>query len=378
MGTVFEFLLVGLEALHYSEHGDYEVLKHRTDGGDDVPVRVNVYTKKDGGERTTRQVVQYVSPGDPEKLSHAELLVIDEAAALPLPTVKKLLGPYVVFLASTVTGYEGTGRALQLKLIAQLRAQHARRAVTEAAADAADGVRGVAHAKKGDHDPFEHGNASLCVAPLIQLKEKLKVRLIPKGESGGKRAFFLMSQGLRQHPMVELVGSPYRLCKDRGYTLDNKHSNCEKDIRKLGEKAPDADVAIVVMPANDPKFYSSGRAAAFLPYRWGTNKKLAADPVEDVGTTNGYEKITHADENPTLYRYAPPVPANRMIFVDEADWASSHAHVRDDAAQYLAYFKRSWVDKRDAVPVRASGSRHARSKSYFPMPYALALSLIHI
>ncbi|KAH8090110.1 pyruvate carboxylase [Aureococcus anophagefferens] len=150
VGTVFEFLLVGLEALHYSEHGDYEVLKHRTDGGDDVPVRVNVYTKKDGGERTTRQVVQYVSPGDPEKLSHAELLVIDEAAALPLPTVKKLLGPYVVFLASTVTGYEGTGRALQLKLIAQLRAQHARRAVTEAAADAADGVRGVAHAKKGD------------------------------------------------------------------------------------------------------------------------------------------------------------------------------------------------------------------------------------
>ena len=61
-----------------------------------------------------------------------------------------------------------------------------------------------------------------------------------------------------------------------------------------------------------------------------------------------------------------------MIFVDEADWASSHAHVRDDAAQYLAYFKRSWVDKRDAVPMRASGSRHARSKSYFPMPYALA------
>ena len=226
--------------------------------------------------------------------------------------------------------------------------------------------------KKGDHHPLEHGNASLCIAPHIQLREKLKVRLIPKGEKGGKRAFFLMSQGLRQHPMVELVGSPYRLCKDRGYTLDNKHSNCEKDIRKLGEKAPDADVAIVVMPANDPKFYSSGRAAAFLPYRWGTNKKLAADPVEDIGTTNGYEKVTHADENPTLYRYAPPVPANRMIFVDEADWASSHAHIRDDAAQYLAYFKRSWVDKRDAVPMRASGSRHARSKSYFPMPYALA------
>ena len=225
--------------------------------------------------------------------------------------------------------------------------------------------------KKGDHHPLEHGNESLCIAPHIQLREKLKVRLVPKGEKGGKRAFFLVSQGLRQHPMVELVGGPYRFCKDRGYTLDNKHSKCEPDIRKLGEKS-DADVAIVVMPANDPKFYSSGKAAAFLPYRWGGNKKLAADPVEDVGTVKGYEKITHADENPTLYRYAPPVSANRMIFVDEADWASSHAHVMDDAASYLAYFKRSWVDKRDAVPSKASNSRHSQSKSYFPMPYALA------
>ena len=112
------------------------------------------------------------------------------------------------------------------------------------------------------------------------------------------------------------------------------------------------------MPANDPKFYSSGRAAAFLPYRWGTNKKLAADPVETLGLQSGYEKITHADENPTLYSHMRRRSrGTRMIFVDEADWASSHAHVRDDAAQYLAYFKRSWVDKRDAVPMRASGSR---------------------
>ena len=58
-----------------------------------------------------------------EKLSHCELLAIDEAAAIPLPLVKKLLGPYLVFLSSTVNGYEGTGRALSLKLIDQLRRQ---------------------------------------------------------------------------------------------------------------------------------------------------------------------------------------------------------------------------------------------------------------
>ena len=70
-----------------------------------------------------KQTVQYIEPHDHAKLAQAELLVVDEAAAIPLPTVKALLGPYLVFLASTVNGYEGTGRALSLKLIQQLRVQ---------------------------------------------------------------------------------------------------------------------------------------------------------------------------------------------------------------------------------------------------------------
>lgn len=50
-------------------------------------------------------------------------MVIDEAAAIPLPFVKAMLGPYLVFLASTINGYEGTGRSLSLKLLNQLRIQ---------------------------------------------------------------------------------------------------------------------------------------------------------------------------------------------------------------------------------------------------------------
>lgn len=57
------------------------------------------------------------------KLGQAELVVIDEAAAIPLPLVKNLLGPYLVMMASTINGYEGTGRSLSLKLIQQLRQQ---------------------------------------------------------------------------------------------------------------------------------------------------------------------------------------------------------------------------------------------------------------
>jgi N-acetyltransferase 10 len=54
-------------------------------------------------------------------LGQAELVIIDEAAAIPLPVVRNLIGPYLVFLASTINGYEGTGRSLSLKLIQQLR-----------------------------------------------------------------------------------------------------------------------------------------------------------------------------------------------------------------------------------------------------------------
>lgn len=48
--------------------------------------------------------VQYIQPSDAHKLEQAELVVIDEAAAIPLPLVKKLLVPCLVFMSSTVNG----------------------------------------------------------------------------------------------------------------------------------------------------------------------------------------------------------------------------------------------------------------------------------
>ena len=50
--------------------------------------------------------LQYIQPHEHEKLSQVELLVVDEAAAIPLPVVKSLIGPYLVFLSSIVNGYE--------------------------------------------------------------------------------------------------------------------------------------------------------------------------------------------------------------------------------------------------------------------------------
>ena len=49
------------------------------------------------------------------------------------------MGPYLVFLASTVNGYEGTGRSLSLKLISDLRKRQAQ-TLAETAGGAASEV----------------------------------------------------------------------------------------------------------------------------------------------------------------------------------------------------------------------------------------------
>uniref|UniRef100_A0A8C2D4C6 RNA cytidine acetyltransferase n=1 Tax=Cyprinus carpio TaxID=7962 RepID=A0A8C2D4C6_CYPCA len=116
--TLFEFVFKGFDALQYQEHLDYEIIQSLNPEFNKAVIRVNIFKEH-------RQTIQYIHPADAVKLGQAELLVVDEAAAIPLPLVKKLLGPYLVFMASTINGYEGTGRSLSLKLIQQLRQQSA-------------------------------------------------------------------------------------------------------------------------------------------------------------------------------------------------------------------------------------------------------------
>ncbi|XP_053141280.1 RNA cytidine acetyltransferase isoform X3 [Hemicordylus capensis] len=118
LNTLFEFVFKGFDTLQYQEHLDYEIIQSLNPEFNKAVVRVNVF-------REHRQTIQYIHPADAVKLGQAELVVIDEAAAIPLPLVKNLLGPYLVFMASTINGYEGTGRSLSLKLIQQLRQQSA-------------------------------------------------------------------------------------------------------------------------------------------------------------------------------------------------------------------------------------------------------------
>ncbi|KAL6258606.1 hypothetical protein P5V15_010560 [Pogonomyrmex californicus] len=118
LNTLFEFIFKGFDALGYQEHLDYGLVQSTNPEFNKATVRVNVF-------RDHRQTIQYIHPTDTHKLNQAELLVIDEAAAIPLPYVKAMFGPYLIFVSSTINGYEGTGRSLSLKLLQQLRTQTA-------------------------------------------------------------------------------------------------------------------------------------------------------------------------------------------------------------------------------------------------------------
>lgn len=114
--TLFEFICKGLDMLDYKNHLEYDVVQSKNPEFKRATVQINI-------NKQHRQTIQYIQPHDHEKLLQVELLVVDEAAAIPLPVVKSLLGPYLVFLSSTVNGYEGTGRSLSLKLLQQLEEQ---------------------------------------------------------------------------------------------------------------------------------------------------------------------------------------------------------------------------------------------------------------
>ncbi|CAF4951856.1 unnamed protein product [Pieris macdunnoughi] len=116
--TLFEFVLKGLDACLYQEHIDYNIVRSTNPDFKKAIVRVNV-------ARNSRQTIQYITPDDHSLLSAADLVLVDEAAAIPLEHVAAAATKApLALLSSTVSGYEGTGRALSLKLFAQLQNEH--------------------------------------------------------------------------------------------------------------------------------------------------------------------------------------------------------------------------------------------------------------
>ena len=120
--TVFQFIELALEMLGYKKNLDFMTKLNK----DNIPLSLTLYTQDDRMNETGRikkQRVIYITPDT--KVHDADLVVIDEAAAIPLNKVR----PYIfdtnctLFVSSTIHGYEGTGRSLSLKLIEEVRKQ---------------------------------------------------------------------------------------------------------------------------------------------------------------------------------------------------------------------------------------------------------------
>ncbi|KAH9251136.1 hypothetical protein BASA81_011035 [Batrachochytrium salamandrivorans] len=119
--TVFEFVSRALVQLKFVEHTHFTCV---TDEHKHM-VRLNVF-------KTHRQTVQFVDANQKDwkaVAAQAEMLVIDEAAAIPLGVIRSMLGPYLVLMSSTIDGYEGTGRSLSIKLFDELRKEQKHRRV---------------------------------------------------------------------------------------------------------------------------------------------------------------------------------------------------------------------------------------------------------
>ena len=111
--TFFEFLIKGLNVLNYVEHKDY-IIQEGTGEFKGSIISIDII-------KNHKQTIKYILPTDILLFQLAELLIIDEAAAIPLNIVKRILPDCVTFMASTIQGYEGTGRSLSIKLIDEMR-----------------------------------------------------------------------------------------------------------------------------------------------------------------------------------------------------------------------------------------------------------------
>ncbi|KAG9007769.1 N-acetyltransferase 10, partial [Tulasnella sp. 427] len=163
--TLFEFIFKGMDVLGYEEHLDYDIAQSTNPEFNKAIVRVNVF-------KGHRQTIQYIQPQDAHVLGQAELVIIDEAAAIPLPLVRNLIGPYLVFMASTISGYEGTGRSLSLKLIQQLR-ESTRPSLTKDGAD--DGATNATTVVKSSKSGAGHGS-TLKARSLREIKLEEPIR----------------------------------------------------------------------------------------------------------------------------------------------------------------------------------------------------------
>ncbi|BDR91988.1 tRNA(Met) cytidine acetyltransferase TmcA [Vulcanisaeta souniana] len=104
VSTLMEFVVKGLKALNYDVDLSYW-------GSDVVSVKVGVSI-----------FIDYIRPYDMLSEEGRDIVVVDEAAMIPLPVLYGIHGRFSrVIYASTIHGYEGAGRGFSLRFLKFLR-----------------------------------------------------------------------------------------------------------------------------------------------------------------------------------------------------------------------------------------------------------------
>lgn len=131
--TLFDFTILGLSKLGLKEGRDFAIkrLKKQRSFVEEIVLFENRsnFIQKESQINGTTKANETPNANSRIKCSikffdvlttpptYPDLLVIDEAASLPLQKLKELLRPNKILLASTCDGYEGTGKSLQHKLL---------------------------------------------------------------------------------------------------------------------------------------------------------------------------------------------------------------------------------------------------------------------
>lgn len=129
--ALFDFTQHGLIQAGFTKHQHFST---NNDTGSRNKLITHIHVFKD-----RQQSVTYVEPTalSQSAVTSAEVIIIDEAAAIPLPTVQAIAtascsdrrsnSQPLLLLSSTSSGYEGTGRSLSFKLTNWLRSKQSSR-----------------------------------------------------------------------------------------------------------------------------------------------------------------------------------------------------------------------------------------------------------
>nr|UXY88033.1 N-acetyltransferase 10 [Cryptomonas curvata] len=112
LNTYFAFVFIGLKILNYEENKHFEIIQ---DSKLKFIAKIEIFC-------THRQSITFLFPNEIEEVKKdIELLIIDEAASIPIPILESICGSFVIFMSTTTSGYEGTGKYFTLKFIKNIK-----------------------------------------------------------------------------------------------------------------------------------------------------------------------------------------------------------------------------------------------------------------